>query len=305
MSVVQKQFNKLNYIYLIQHTHRYLLDVYELGILKDISSDQDFFDRNVNVCFLYNYRDSDIDQKFTLVNTLFKHLFDCPYLNKNCYQGSLEIMMGILISIICNCKLNRKYTFSKNNYQEYIYLIKKRISVDKNESVYKVGLTKKKYPLDHFNMETYGYEIHMIIGAQNVFDVEEKINTIFNQKFTLINYGKETFEGDRDEMINIIMNEINLNNCKKMNSKNNTTHISSTICCNPVKNKKVKKNKKEYYCFRCSYNTKIKRNFNRHLKRTRPCIPEYLVVDRSLILSNYDDYLDDFFKIYNKVNNIS
>ena len=99
----------------------------------------------------------------------------------------------------------------EDNRISYIYLIREREFINKNEQVYKVGRTTQKRGLtiERFRAYKKGSEIIFLKSVENtrVNTIENVIKKIFNEKFKKHNDGTEYFIGSPDEMCKIIFKE--------------------------------------------------------------------------------------------------
>jgi len=100
---------------------------------------------------------------------------------------------------------------SEDNRISYIYLIREREFINKNEQVYKIGRTtqEKGLTIERFKAYKKGSEIIFLKSVENthVNTIENIIKKIFNEKFKKHNDGTEYFIGSPDEMCKIIFNE--------------------------------------------------------------------------------------------------
>jgi hypothetical protein len=99
----------------------------------------------------------------------------------------------------------------EENCISYIYLIREREFINKNEQVYKVGRTTQERGLIIKRFKAYkkGSEIIFLKSVENtqVNTIENVVKKIFNEKFKKHNDGTEYFIGSPDEMCKIIFNE--------------------------------------------------------------------------------------------------
>lgn len=100
----------------------------------------------------------------------------------------------------------------------YIYLIQEKNFVKKNESIYKIGLTKESNPFDILNNYSNGYQLLLMRNVQLYIEkynipleqIESKIIEYFCNTFKQkLDIGREYFEGDIEDMIMYIKTEIN------------------------------------------------------------------------------------------------
>ncbi len=89
---------------------------------------------------------------------------------------------------------------------QYVYLIRERTAVIMNQSIYKIGKTTQKN-FSRFNGYGKGYEVFLHIACIDCHAKELTIMSSFADKYRhATEYGKEYFEGDRNEMMRDICN---------------------------------------------------------------------------------------------------
>ncbi len=108
----------------------------------------------------------------------------------------------------------------------YIYLIKTRESIKLNEPIYKIGRTSQ-IGLSRLNQYPKGSELLLHIKCPNCNELEKIISNEFKKKFAQhLDYGIEYFEGDCEQMIDIIImlvkkqKEHYINEANKKNKNN-------------------------------------------------------------------------------------
>jgi hypothetical protein len=90
----------------------------------------------------------------------------------------------------------------------YIYLLQEREFIKTKEQIYKVGMTRRKN-LERFNEYPKGSELLFQMICTNYYNIEHKIINIFKNKFIQrTDIGREYFEGNYINMINIIYSTI-------------------------------------------------------------------------------------------------
>jgi phenolic acid decarboxylase len=92
--------------------------------------------------------------------------------------------------------------------QGYVYIIRECDFVRLNENIYKIGRTAKTNPEDRFQKYRKGTEIIGFFKVNNSIECENKIITCFSNhtNITKMNeYGKEYFQGDKNELLNEIL----------------------------------------------------------------------------------------------------
>ena len=91
--------------------------------------------------------------------------------------------------------------------QGYVYIIRECDFVRLNEDIYKIGRTAKNNPEDRFQKYRKGTEIVGFFGVKDSIECENKIIKCFSNHINIKKmneYGKEYFQGDK----NILLNEI-------------------------------------------------------------------------------------------------
>lgn len=103
---------------------------------------------------------------------------------------------------------------------EYIYLIWLKEFVDSNKNIYKIGKTTQKN-FKRFNSYPNGSILITHSECNNCDIVEKNIIQIFKEKYILRrDFGYEYFEGNRNEMVDIIMDEIKKTRTKYDHNEN-------------------------------------------------------------------------------------
>jgi hypothetical protein len=111
-----------------------------------------------------------------------------------------------------------KNMYSKNNdcevdikiklVQEYVYIIRECDFVQLNTDIYKIGRTSKTNPEDRFQKYRKGTEIVAFFKVNNSVECENKLIKCFTNHANIVKrneYGKEYFEGNRNELLNEIL----------------------------------------------------------------------------------------------------
>lgn len=145
--------------------------------------------------------------------------------NKDAYNFFIDYLTDATTDklpqiILNNNSENKKYiekspglnlVNDEDNRISYIYLIREREFINKNEPVYKVGRTTQERGLtiERFKAYKKGSEIIFLksVCTTKVNSMENVIKTLFNEKFKKHNDGTEYFIGSPDEMCKIIFNE--------------------------------------------------------------------------------------------------
>jgi hypothetical protein len=100
--------------------------------------------------------------------------------------------------------------------QEYVYIIRESDFVQLNKDIYKIGRTAKTNPEDRFQTYRKGIEIVAFFKVNNSIECESKMIKCFSNHPNIIKkteHGKEYFQGDRNELINEIVQIVkNYNN---------------------------------------------------------------------------------------------
>jgi uncharacterized C2H2 Zn-finger protein len=112
---------------------------------------------------------------------------------------------AVIKNIIDN---NKKNDIKIKLVQEYIYIIRECDFVRLNEDIYKIGRTAKNNPEDRFQKYRKGTEIIGFFKVNNSIDCENKIIQCFSNHTNIkkmSEYGKEYFQGNRNELLNEIL----------------------------------------------------------------------------------------------------
>jgi hypothetical protein len=110
----------------------------------------------------------------------------------------------------------------------YIYLVQTRESIKLNESIYKIGKTKR-IGLERFTSYPKGSDLLFHIACPDCDILEKHLIDEFKNKYTQItDYGTEYFKGDSDKMIDNIFSLVKKQKdaCKKVNIKIETEQNS-------------------------------------------------------------------------------
>lgn len=102
-------------------------------------------------------------------------------------------------------------TLQKENCNSYIYLIREREFITSKNEIYKIGRTtqEKSLRINRFNAYKKGSEIILLKEVSNdyVIEIESKLIKQFNEKFIRHIDGTEYFEGNKNEMTQLIEKE--------------------------------------------------------------------------------------------------
>ena len=110
----------------------------------------------------------------------------------------------------------------------YIYLVQTRESIKLNESIYKIGKTKR-IGLERFTSYPKGSDLLFHIACPDCDILEKHLIDEFKNKYTQItDYGTEYFKGEPDKMIDNIFSLVKKQKdaCKKVNIKIETEQNS-------------------------------------------------------------------------------
>jgi hypothetical protein len=116
----------------------------------------------------------------------------------------------------------------------YLYLLQTRESYKGDEAIYKIGRTEQD-ALTRFNQYPNGSKLYLHMYCFDSKNSESRLIEIFNTKYTNVHqYGREYFEGDLQDMMNTICQEVNVS-CTCPSSienfhkdfKHMTNHINS------------------------------------------------------------------------------
>ena len=160
-----------------------------------------------------------INQNIKLLDTIKELEEQKSYLkNKNIY---LVDKINVLRENICtlNIQMLEKEKLLNNNedikiklVQEYVYIIRECDFVRLNEDIYKIGRTAKINPEDRFQKYRKGTEIVAFFKVNNSINCEKEMITCFSNHTNIkkrCEYGKEYFEGNRNELLNEILQIVN------------------------------------------------------------------------------------------------
>jgi hypothetical protein len=191
-----------------------------------------------------------------------------------------------------------------NMMTEYIYLLQEREFIKTNESIYKVGMTKKE---NHWRFNQYpkGSILLFQMICNDCNNIEKQILKFFKEMFNQRkDIGTEYFEGNYKDMIDIIYSTIK-DNDKKVKDNSEDENLINKIYKNVYKNacEKIHKifpdykndisfggekkyiiiNESDVYKYEVSY---IEPNFNKNLK-------DYC---NDIIKKSSDDECDETFE---------
>ena len=148
---------------------------------------------------------------------------------------------------------------------EYVYLNQHAEFVKSGNCVYKIG--KSMQPnVDRFHQYPEGTSFLFQTACPDCDSYERDLIKIFKKKYKhRSEIGKEYFEGSYVDMINDIMSYC-------LNPKDKSTIDN--------KNTSALKNKKRYFCDKCTYSTTIKRDYNNHKDRLIPCVKPPIICNK-------------------------
>ena len=107
-----------------------------------------------------------------------------------------------------NIKKNNNNDIKIKLVQEYVYIIRECDFVRLNEDIYKIGRTSKTNPEDRFQKYRKGTEIIAFFKVNNSIECENKMIKCFSNHTNIKKmdeYGKESFQGNRNELLSEIL----------------------------------------------------------------------------------------------------
>jgi predicted nuclease with TOPRIM domain len=107
-----------------------------------------------------------------------------------------------------NVKNNNNNDIKIKLVQEYVYIIRECDFVRLNEDIYKIGRTSKTNPEDRFQKYRKGTEIIAFFKVNNSIECENKMIKCFSNHINIkkmSEYGKEYFQGNRNELLSEIL----------------------------------------------------------------------------------------------------
>ena len=107
-----------------------------------------------------------------------------------------------------NVKNNNNNDIKIKLVQEYVYIIRECDFVRLNEDIYKIGRTSKTNPEDRFQKYRKGTEIVAFFKVNNSIECENKMIKCFSNHINIkkmSEYGKEYFQGNRNELLSEIL----------------------------------------------------------------------------------------------------
>ena len=107
-----------------------------------------------------------------------------------------------------NIKKNNNNDIKIKLVQEYVYIIRECDFVRLNEDIYKIGRTSKTNPEDRFQKYRKGTEIVAFFKVNNSIECENKMIKCFSNHTNIKKmdeYGKEYFQGNRNELLSEIL----------------------------------------------------------------------------------------------------
>ena len=194
--------------------------------------------------------------------------------------------------------------------QDYIYIIKTKESIDRNDNVYKVGMTRRgpKKRISSYGSNSIPILLIKVECAKTTEKlVLDELKKHFEQDRT---YGIEYFKVDSGKFSKLI--EIVTALC----SKNLANNILVDRSLKPVElllqretniTSPYNTNMPKYICFRCNYQTIKKCHLKDHLKNKKECSAIYSEIDRAQLLEmleneeKYSKYLEGVYPIIQKL----
>jgi hypothetical protein len=107
-----------------------------------------------------------------------------------------------------NIKKNNNNDIKIKLVQEYVYIIRECDFIRLNEDIYKIGRTSKTNPEDRFQKYRKGTEIVAFFKVNNSIECENKMIKCFSNHINIKKmdeYGKEYFQGNRNELLSEIL----------------------------------------------------------------------------------------------------
>jgi uncharacterized C2H2 Zn-finger protein len=149
-----------------------ILKITEKNDILKITEEKDVLKReNIKLNELLNYKDADIKK-----------------INDNNKDNNNDIKIKLV--------------------QEYVYIIRECDFVRLNEDIYKIGRTSKTNPEDRFQKYRKGTEIVAFFKVNNSIECENKMIKCFSNHINIKKmdeYGKEYFQGNRNELLSEIL----------------------------------------------------------------------------------------------------
>jgi hypothetical protein len=145
-----------------------------------------------------------------------------------------------------------------NMMTEYIYLLQEREFIKTNESIYKVGMTKKE---NHWRFNQYpkGSILLFQMICNDCNNIEKQILKFFKEMFNQRkDIGTEYFEGNYKDMIDIIYSTIK-DNDKKVKDNSEDENLINKIYKMYIK-MHVKKFIKYFQIIRMIYHLVVRKN---------------------------------------------
>lgn len=277
-------------------------NIYKIMMIKDVYWDDPIFkDIDFKICLIKQVDNLIIHEKFRKLHYHFGITFVTLHMKNDeiLYMGDVNLMISHMLMELTYFYANFKC--KTKQFTNFLYLIRKRSCVNSKENIYKIGRTNMGEPLDRFKGYENGYEFYFMIGCDNSVKNETKILKLLkeNPNVTETDYGKESFQADRELIINIMINNI----ISKDEIKNEKKE-------NPVSKKIIKKNtivninpnisncffSTGQYCFRCGRVFESITAVKKHLSKIKPCNAQILIVERDELKKNYNKYINKFFK---------
>ena len=121
---------------------------------------------------------------------------------------TLQIQMLEKDKLLNNNKKDNDGDIKIKLVQEYVYIIRECDFVRLNEDIYKIGRTSKTNPEDRFQKYRKGTEIIAFFKVNNSIECENKMIKCFSNHTNIKKmdeYGKEYFQGNRNELLSEIL----------------------------------------------------------------------------------------------------
>ena len=192
------------------------------------------------------------------------------------------------------------------NTINYVYIVQEREFIKTNESIYKIGQSKRSDKKDptltkRINEYPKGSKLILCKIVDDCLCTEKNIKNHFKQQFIQrVDIGKEYFEGDikliKTEFMNVVNGNNNnlIENNNLINTKNNnlsdeddntndlidiennnlSDEDDNTNDLIDIENTNIvtKKHTINYTCYKCNMRFNKKSNYDKHMNRKTPCI---------------------------------
>ena len=130
------------------------------------------------------------------------------FTRKQCYDIHINRQNPCILDENINKIKELEYINQIKKIQEYVYIIRECYFVRLNENIYKIGRTAKANPEDRFQKYRKGTEIVGFFGVKDSIECENKMIKCFSNHTNIkkmSEYGKEYFQGNKNELLNEIL----------------------------------------------------------------------------------------------------